>query len=233
MACINPDCDSEKIFARGLCQACYYRERRNGSLERKNVRNTGKCSVEGCERPALAKNLCNHHYGVQRGDTYNLWKIFRSRNPGDYPAAWDRFDTFLLDMGERPSIRHQLKRHDGGQPFSRSNAYWREPVTAEKGNGTRERNPDYDREWQLRRKYNISKAEEDAILAAQGGVCAGCGTDVMHRHRLSGRRVSMHIDHCHLTNRIRGILCGKCNRAIGLLSDDPALLRRLADYLEK
>lgn len=40
------------------------------------------------------------------------------------------------------------------------------------------------------------------------------------------------IDHCHRTKKVRGVLCGKCNCALGYAKDDPNLLRRLATYLE-
>ncbi len=41
------------------------------------------------------------------------------------------------------------------------------------------------------------------------------------------------IDHCHSTGAIRGLLCSNCNTAIGLLSDNPEIIRKAADYLEK
>ncbi len=41
------------------------------------------------------------------------------------------------------------------------------------------------------------------------------------------------IDHCHTTGRIRGFLCRRCNLLLGNAQDDPNLLRRMADYLEK
>jgi hypothetical protein len=43
----------------------------------------------------------------------------------------------------------------------------------------------------------------------------------------------LHLDHDHASGKTRGWLCGPCNRAIGLLRDDPALVRALAYYLER
>lgn len=43
----------------------------------------------------------------------------------------------------------------------------------------------------------------------------------------------LQLDHCHKTGIMRGWLCGTCNRAAGQAKDDPVLLRKLADYLEK
>jgi len=41
------------------------------------------------------------------------------------------------------------------------------------------------------------------------------------------------MDHCHKTNKIRGLLCGKCNSAIGFFDDDTELLEKAIDYLKK
>lgn len=60
-------------------------------------------------------------------------------------------------------------------------------------------------------------------LASQGGGCAICGTTTA--------RVD-NVDHDHATGKVRGILCFRCNAAIGQLDDDPRRARALADYLE-
>lgn len=75
-------------------------------------------------------------------------------------------------------------------------------------------------------QYGIGVAEYDARLAVQGGVCALCFA------AKPGGRGSFHVDHDHVTGTIRGILCHGCNTALGLLKDDPALLRRAAEYVE-
>jgi hypothetical protein len=81
----------------------------------------------------------------------------------------------------------------------------------------------------LRKKFGITVEDYDRILEAQGGGCAICDNSV---NRNSPSRLYMHIDHDHKTGRIRGVLCDRCNQAIGHFEDDPALLRRAADYLD-
>jgi hypothetical protein len=66
------------------------------------------------------------------------------------------------------------------------------------------------------------------MLAAQGGVCAVCRK--LNPDRL-GRR--LHVDHCHETGRVRGLLCTLCNNAIGQAGESPERLRALATYLEE
>ncbi|MEU6196146.1 endonuclease VII domain-containing protein [Streptomyces sp. NPDC047061] len=73
----------------------------------------------------------------------------------------------------------------------------------------------------LKRNYGLTEAERDAMVASQYGICAIC---------LSAPPV--HVDHCHKTGRVRGVLCFNCNSAIGKLRDDPDAARRAAAYLE-
>lgn len=87
--------------------------------------------------------------------------------------------------------------------------------------------PEDQRRWNLR-KYGITPADYDAMLAAQGGVCAVCRRD--DRDRLNRR---LHVDHDHATGRVRGLLCARCNNAIGHAGEDPERLRALALYLEE
>ncbi|WP_216591371.1 endonuclease VII domain-containing protein [Streptomyces brasiliscabiei] len=73
----------------------------------------------------------------------------------------------------------------------------------------------------LRRKYGLTEAGRDELIASQGGVRCIC---------LSAPAV--HVDHCHKTGRVRGVLCFNCNSGLGLLRDDPDAMNRAADYLE-
>ena len=76
----------------------------------------------------------------------------------------------------------------------------------------------------LKYQYGMSIEEYDALLASQDGVCAICGS-LPVKKRLA-------VDHDHTTNDVRGLLCTRCNTTLGRMKDDPALLRRAADYVE-
>jgi hypothetical protein len=78
----------------------------------------------------------------------------------------------------------------------------------------------------LRRHYGITVDEYEWLLSAQGGVCKIC------RKPETGRRKSLSVDHCHASDRIRGLLCDRCNRGIGLLRDDLIVLTAAVAYLE-
>ncbi|WP_082025427.1 endonuclease VII domain-containing protein [Methyloceanibacter caenitepidi] len=94
------------------------------------------------------------------------------------------------------------------------------------GPAQREKVRRYDRQRKLRKKYNKSEEELRAILKQQGDVCRLCGTDSPNS------KYGWHTDHCSETGRVRGILCRRCNTAIGHFNHDPKLLRVAAIYLE-
>ena len=81
-----------------------------------------------------------------------------------------------------------------------------------------------DRRYHLMRKYGITPEEYDAQLAKQDGRCGIC-------RRLPTPGISLHVDHDHATGRIRGLLCFRCNNALGDFEDSPVLLTQAAEYV--
>ncbi len=77
------------------------------------------------------------------------------------------------------------------------------------------------------RSYGLTQSQFQELVADQGGRCAICSGD------RCGRGDRLHIDHCHTTNKIRGLLCARCNTAVGLLGDDPERAEKLAAYLRR
>ena len=83
-------------------------------------------------------------------------------------------------------------------------------------------NPDKRRTTHLKTKYGITDADYDWLYKGQGGRCGICSEP--HKRLV--------VDHDHNSGRVRGLLCRKCNAAIGQLNDSPALLRRALAWLE-
>jgi hypothetical protein len=82
----------------------------------------------------------------------------------------------------------------------------------------------------LTRCYGIDYDTYLAMHNRQNGLCALCcgeGFCMAEHHKLK-----LVVDHCHETGRIRGLLCHNCNRALGLLHDDPRVIRKAIGYLE-
>lgn len=76
------------------------------------------------------------------------------------------------------------------------------------------------------KKYGMTHDDYAALLAKQGGGCASCGGP-------ANRRGFFHVDHCHQTGVVRGLLCHGCNLGLGAFKDDPQLLLAAADYLQR
>jgi Recombination endonuclease VII len=81
--------------------------------------------------------------------------------------------------------------------------------------------PDY-RDKERARRYGLTLKDYRAIVARQGNACAIC--------KRSDRPLV--VDHCHVTKKVRRLLCNKCNVGLGCFNDDARLLRAAAAYLE-
>ena len=86
----------------------------------------------------------------------------------------------------------------------------------------RAENPNYRRADHLRLSYGLTIDDVQTMLNQQGGNCATCESAFVGQP---------HIDHCHTTGKVRGLLCGPCNRALGMVKDQVDVLLRMVDYL--
>jgi hypothetical protein len=96
----------------------------------------------------------------------------------------------------------------------------------------KERNKKHSAEWRKAyidrgnrnrrlKKYGLTDAQYNQLLLDQDGRCAICFDD----------ESTLHVDHCHKTNKVRALLCGNCNRALGLVRDSPVILKRMVDFI--
>lgn len=79
----------------------------------------------------------------------------------------------------------------------------------------------------LRKTYGITLVEFEIMLETQNGVCLICGLpEIKEKDNLS-------VDHCHSTNKVRGLLCSKCNTAIGLFDEDINRILKAIEYIKE
>lgn len=81
------------------------------------------------------------------------------------------------------------------------------------------------RRHNLRRNYGLTTSEFEQMRLAQKGRCAICRSLPDEPHGV------LVVDHCHMSDCVRQLLCNNCNTAVGLLRDDPVMATRLAAYL--
>lgn len=91
---------------------------------------------------------------------------------------------------------------------------------------------EYDLEYRFviyNRKFGITKEGYLELLESQNNCCAICKApegEITRNRRL-------HLDHCHVSNKVRGLLCAKCNQGLGSFKDNRLLLQEASDYLAK
>lgn len=85
--------------------------------------------------------------------------------------------------------------------------------------------PTHNRDHKLRNRYGMSTEQYDAMFAQQNGRCAICGL-----HQTDSKK-TLEVDHDHETNTVRGLLCQNCNKSLGLMRDNPAVLLKAILYL--
>jgi hypothetical protein len=85
-----------------------------------------------------------------------------------------------------------------------------------------------DRRDRTLKAYGITAADYDRLHESQKGLCAVCRQK--ETHKIRGVIRPLCIDHDHFTGRVRGLLCNRCNTALGLLGDDQATIEALASY---
>lgn len=86
----------------------------------------------------------------------------------------------------------------------------------------------YRRKSFLKRKYNITIEEYNKIIEKQNNVCAICFGNLN-----DSRGFRPHIDHDHETGKIRGVLCGNCNKGLGMFKDNKEIILNAYNYLLK
>jgi len=86
---------------------------------------------------------------------------------------------------------------------------------------------EYQREAYDKHKYGITKEQKDSLFDLQEGKCAICG------YVFGQKQGDMHIDHCHTTGVVRGLLCNGCNTGIGHLQESKEVMLNAISYLTK
>lgn len=158
---------------------------------------------------------------------YRTHNTFKSK--GRLAPEWYDFEVMACVVGDKPP-GHILIRPDADRPLGPDNWGWKELQRIDsKGLSPNEI-------WfrkNLLRRYNLPYAEYRKLFKAQNGKCAICRKPQTEVFGKTGETKRLCVDHCHKTNRVRGLLCSHCNRALGKMQDSKELLQAAIDYLNK
>lgn len=224
----------------GMCDAHYRSELKKRSP---------LCSVYGCDLPVKAKGYCDKHYqrlhargsveqtraddwgAREKHPLYKSWVWHKRSMPTSMCKEWaEDFWLFVDTVGERPK-GYNLRRIDNNRPIGPTNWEWKETTPSkDKAEYMRQwvkNNPRKERNFYLKKKYGITADDYDTMEAAQGGKCAICGGNQTKRYK------NFSVDHCHITGKVRGLLCSPCNKALGSFKDDVDILKTAINYLIK
>lgn len=88
----------------------------------------------------------------------------------------------------------------------------------------RKKNVERDVSNELKRLYGITYEDKLELFKKQNYKCAICNIDILKDNQA-------HLDHCHKTNKVRGVLCNGCNTGIGMLKDSVEIMESAIKYL--
>lgn len=190
------------------------------------------CKVSGCERGYKAKGYCKSHYrmflrGLEQTkpiDTYDT-------NPPEHCTADDC--TRPVHSKKLCSMHYVRVRKSWKVKDARPNSDV-VPCSVSGCDGRQYAKAlcyEHYRHIAKLKQYGITEAEYDGFFMQQNGLCALCLQPETATHRVSGNVLSLAIDHCHNTGKVRGLLCKHCNQAIGLLKHSTEILNRAVAYL--
>lgn len=239
----------KKIAAKGLCRACYGREKRTGSLEYKRKGIINKCKINGCDNNVMSQGLCDKHrtnlarngdpissrpadWGArQNHQLYSYWHDTKRRETLNICSEWvDDFWLFVEHVGERPSKNHYLRALNLDNQLGPDNWAWIEGLT-ESNRKIKGREKSKNAE---RNRAKVSRDERASLLTKAKNKCQICSaTSSDYDCSITGKKTTkkLAVDHCHKTGKLRGILCLSCNVALGHFKDDISLLERAIVYL--
>lgn len=133
----------------------------------------------------------------------------------------------------KPAAGYETRKKYCDTKCQANAAYARDrKVRAQKVREYQRNNPEKIRARKRRALTGWTQEEYDRAYKEQKGLCAICGISA-NKCTTSKNRQGLVADHNHKTKNKRGLLCGKCNTAIGLLNDDVEICKKVIQYLER
>lgn len=189
------------------------------------------CTVEGCSRGHKARGYCQTHYMMfKRGSGIKAIKP-RERNKPD-KCSEDGCNEPVKAKRLCKAHYQRLLRH--GHTKYKDRKKEPKPCLIPVCNnvlyakGLCHSHYAKQRVW---KEFGITPFDYWRMYEKQDGKCKICHQPETSVHAFSGKTKDLAIDHCHRTNKVRGLLCSGCNTAIGLLRENVQTLRSAIAYL--
>lgn len=168
-----------------------------------------------CKQVKPASDFHSHNYTTRTGKNSRRLMSGCKECKGRYTRIWRAENKeHVQEVNRDWRTRNKLQVVERNKAY---NEFHKERIQASQ------------RKHHLHIEYGLTIAEYDAMVAQQAGKCLVCGVVPKPTKRSSK---GLHVDHCHKSGKVRGLLCHQCNCAIGLLKEDTGRIRRLLEYIE-
>lgn len=136
------------------------------------------------------------------------------------------FDEFQKNIGGKYDLRGSCKSCDKPkrQTYYQNHKKDYKERTRKWAKNNREKRKDL----KMKYRYRVSETEYSDLFKLQNGVCKIC-----KEFKLPKNKTRLVLDHCHTTGKVRGLLCDKCNKALGFFEDKINLLDEAIKYLNE
>jgi hypothetical protein len=212
--CKLDDCDS-KYYCKDYCVVHYTRWKRHGDP----YFVTPPKDNPGVTKPRKPRSSAED---IIIGDTYGYWTVI-----GNFYRAGSNNDAFfpcVCKCGTEKDVKLRVLREAGsGKNGISCGCYHKEVMATKRKYFFEPGTTGYNWERTLWTEYKITTEQYHALLIGQSGLCAICCDQL----------IDPHIDHCHKTEQVRGLLCHHCNTMLGLARDDILILTNAINYLLK
>ncbi len=205
--------------SRGLCRMHYSAAWRRGVLDKlyPKAELSAVCKVDGCERPRRSKGYCHSHYV-----RFEYSGLSGPLGPSPHRLADVDLEAETATCsicGEGTPVLVS-RRRGTGECYAR--------MCLSRYPGVRERA----RQWlAANTSWALTDEQRAAMLAKQGGVCANPSCRTPDSGRSPWTRLAIDHDHSSEVDNVRGLICRRCNGALGMAGDNLVGVLGLAVYL--
>lgn len=168
--------------------------------------------MKTCPRCRATKSLAEFYSDKLSSDGLKSWCIACCKEVAKSAASRVAKRKYYLSQKGKDAIARSVARR-----ADKRKAYSARPDIQE-----RRRNLAY------LRKFGITVQDYERMLSEQGGGCSICRSTTA-----GGRGQRFHVDHCHETGTVRGLLCHSCNVLLGHARENPSILSRAIEYLNR
>lgn len=218
--CTYPGC-ARALRTAGLCFGHYERKKKGEELRPFVDWTQVPCRGPLCKRMARYNTgYCVRHH-IQMREHGEVWVIGTRRGRTTRPVV-------CVEVGcesTKIAVRGRCYAHISDDQTT----CWLPWCTSEPSTTSGLCEPHRGSHNRLMHFYGIGWPERLRLSEEQGAKCAICGAP----DDIENGAPVLHVDHCHATGRVRGLLCGACNRGLGLMRDNVELLQNAIAYIER